>query len=353
MNEGPVVIGVLAAMLAIVWRPAKAHLVAITALAASASLAVSAASALGTAGRGAVGLAVEPLSLLVLVFLVVRRAPRRAVPVVTLAAVAEIALVVSRGGADASVSEGWWGAWLWASSAAMVAGVALAFRRLEARRAAEVRRAQRRELADDLHDFVAHEVTAMVVQAQAAIAVANRRPAQALAAVERIEASGLRALAVLDRTVRGLEVGAGASDLPGCLAALPRLVDRFGATGPQVDYAVEPGLVEVVSSEASRVAYRVVAEALTNVRRHASQGGRVEVDVARTRLGGCHALAVTVRNEGGDTTTSARRTPGRQGGRGGRGLSSLRERVERLGGTFTAGPTDSGWQVAAVLPEQP
>ncbi len=87
---------------------------------------------------------------------------------------------------------------------------------LEVRRArsvAEARRAQRLALARDRHDFVAHDVSAMVVQAQAAQVVGAREPREALSALKRIEQAGLHALSAMDRAVDALRYAGPPTDV--------------------------------------------------------------------------------------------------------------------------------------------
>ncbi|MBT2451172.1 two-component sensor histidine kinase [Streptomyces sp. ISL-43] len=205
----------------------------------------------------------------------------------------------------------------------------------------DARRDQQLELARDLHDFVAHDVSAIVVQAQAARFVAAQDPGQAVRALERIEASGLSALASMDRTVHALREAAGGptAPVPG-LAELPELVERF--EGGELD--ADPAAVGELSREADATAYRVAVEALTNVRRHAPGAAAVRVAVRRAGAG----IEISVADSG------ARRGPGGLLGRrrrGGTGLAGLRARVEASGGTLRAGAgTDGGWRVSAVFP---
>ncbi|MGP4024831.1 sensor histidine kinase [Actinomadura sp. 3N407] len=224
-------------------------------------------------------------------------------------------------------------------------------RLLEARRLRAVdgaRRAQRLALAQDLHDFVAHDVSAIVAQAQAGQLLAAQDPERAADLFTRIEQAGQRALASMDQSVNALhpdpDRGAARSPLPG-LDELPELAERYSDAGPaKVRLALAPGLR--TSREEAATAYRVVVEALTNVRRHAPGATAVDVDVRRTSD---TALRVVVTNDSGGGTAPpprARRT-------GGLGLPGLTERVHALGGAFTAGPHDDGWQVVAVLPARP
>ncbi|MEU9713727.1 histidine kinase [Streptomyces sp. NPDC047976] len=205
----------------------------------------------------------------------------------------------------------------------------------------DARRGQQLELARDLHDFVAHDVSAIVVQAQAARFVAGSDPRQAVLALERIEAAGLSALASMDRTVHALRAAGGgpAAPAPG-LAELPGLVARFEG-GVLED---EEQALAALSREADTTAYRVAVEALTNVRRHAPGAGSVRVSVRRAPAG----IELSVAN--GAPPRGPRGLLGRRRG-GGTGLAGLRERVEAADGTFAAGPDEAGgWRVSAVFP---
>ena len=199
-------------------------------------------------------------------------------------------------------------------------------------------REQRVQLAADLHDYVAHDVSAMVVQAQAARVLLGERAAEVAAVLDRIEADGARAIESMQRSIRVLRTDAAALEpLPG-IAEIPGLVHRF--EDARVRLRMAPGLETDLRGEAGHIVYRVVLEALTNVRKHAGVGAEVSVEVA----GDAHAVTVTV-----DNTTTRRRTAAWTGN--GLGLIGLRERVESFGGTFTAGPTDGGWRVhAEVIP---
>ena len=264
--------------------------------------------------------------------------------------------------------------WLIGVAAAVMGGLYL--RLLDARRAQAVvsaRQTQRLELAHDLHDFVAHDVTGIVVQAQAAQVVANQDPQAVITALRRIEEAGLHSLSVLDRTVGVLRTG-DAPRLPADrpetpeqepgLAELPELVDRFARTGSiPVDLRLPDDLAATVSPEGGALLHRVVVEALTNVRRHATSAAEVRVQVTRTDAG----AELSVINDGvlgdpadhpgghgdcGRTTDTAGAALGAGRAGGGTGLFALADRVAALGGQFTAGPTEDGrrWQVLVDLP---
>ncbi|MFJ8433586.1 sensor histidine kinase [Kitasatospora sp. NPDC094019] len=219
------------------------------------------------------------------------------------------------------------------------------------RSVAAARRAQRLELAHDLHDFVAHDVSGMVAQAQAGTVLAAFDPVRAAALFERIEQAGLQALASLDRTVLllrsedGSEDGDGGGDgherspQPG-LAELTELTQRFTDSGDVVARLDAPVGESAVPREVAATAYRIVVEALTNVRRHAPAARAVDVTV---RSEG-RRLTVRVRDDGGGAS------PPSGARRGGSGLAGLAARVEALGGTLTAGREGDGWQVAVAIP---
>ncbi|GIG93099.1 sensor histidine kinase [Plantactinospora endophytica] len=251
------------------------------------------------------------------------------------------------------------GFWSLAGIAGIAAGLYL--RRLDearVRAVAQARRAQRVQLATDLHDFVAHDVSAMVIQAQAARILLNKRAADVADVLAAIEGDGTRALNAMDRTIRVLreleDVAAAArTPLPDA-TELPDLIQRYAAAwdGP-VTVAIDPGLEFSLLPEASTTVYRVVVEALTNVRRHAPLGAAVDVRLHRS-VGGV-TLVVTNRSCGppagrqSSVLVQSRRDPVRR--HGGTGLRGLAERVEMLGGTLDYGPqSPAGWQLHVDLP---
>ncbi|WP_229402508.1 sensor histidine kinase [Micromonospora okii] len=342
----------LAVATAAVWLPAHRQGSPRLALAAGAvatwSLATTAAYAYLRHSAGLDGLVplrgsdslwglAESCGLLGIVFVAARRAAPRAAPAVvavTGLAVAALPLRADTGAVHLIVGMAY--ALLAAGTAA--AGMYLRLAETARRRQlAAVRAEQRAEFARDLHDFIAHHVTGIVVQAQGARYVAERDPGRAVAALEQIERAGAQTMTAMRRMVGVLRDGdAPVAPLAGA-ADLPELVDAFRAAGPvgarlRVDGPLDDLPIEVTSS-----AYRIVMEALTNVRQHAAGARRVDVRLGRTPEG----LLVRVSDDG----------PGRGGGRGGFGLAGLAERVGALGGTLHAGPGDGGgWVVEARLP---
>ncbi|WP_245656346.1 sensor histidine kinase [Microtetraspora fusca] len=226
--------------------------------------------------------------------------------------------------------------------AAVAAG--LTPRLLGARRRAaaeKVRRDERLALARELHDLVAHHVTGIVLQAQAAQLVARKRPEKVDASLAGIEAAGSEALAAMRRVVGLLRDADGAAPATYSPERLEDLVGRFGGDGRTVRLRL-PDDDEAATwpPEVASTVYRVVRESLTNIARHAPQARTVTVGVTQARD------AVTV-----EVTDDAPRPPGRYPRRRGYGLVGMRERLEVLGGTLRAGPReDAGWSVLATLP---
>ncbi|ARF82118.1 sensor histidine kinase [Kitasatospora aureofaciens] len=233
-----------------------------------------------------------------------------------------------------------------------VGGASLYLRVLDARReraVARARREQRLEVARGLHDFVAHEITGIVLEAQAG-QLPGPETEETATLLRRLEEAGLRALDSMDEMVgalRGDQEAAGTTRRPG-LADLPELVARFGTKGgPRATVDLAPGVVGLLSAEAQATAYAVVLEALTNVRRHAPQAAVVTVRVAPEPDG--RAVRLTVGDTGGPATRRLRLR--RRPGTGGTGLAGLAARAAAHGGTLTSGPLGpSGWEVCCTLP---
>lgn len=213
--------------------------------------------------------------------------------------------------------------------------------------------AERMALARELHDVVAHHVTGIVVQAQAAQMVAEKNPKAATDALAKISESGTEALTAMRRLVASMRstepAGASAAteqattDLEADLRALVESAQRQPTEHtrpPRVDLKVD--LVDrQIPQEVARSALRVVQESLTNSEKHALGASLVQVKVWAD-----HANLYTLITDDG---SGVRGQP--VGGSGGYGLVGMRERIELLGGRFHAGPGEHvGWRVEAVLP---
>ncbi|MFJ8856998.1 histidine kinase [Streptomyces sp. NPDC102451] len=231
---------------------------------------------------------------------------------------------------------------IYALVALMALGIGLGMRLLlmdRRRQAAALRLEQRTEFARDLHDFVAHHVTGIVVQAQGAHAIADRRPDLVPPALQRIEQAGSEALTSMRHMVGMLR------DADGEVALTPlagigevrSLVEEFSAVGGARARLDLEGTFDGLPVEVTTTAHRVVMEALTNVRKHAQ--GCTEVRVRMERSG--DRVTVRVSDDGRPRHVS----------QGGFGLKGLDERVGLIGGSVQAGPvTAGGWGVEASLP---
>ena len=202
------------------------------------------------------------------------------------------------------------------------------------RQLAQVRSRERERLARELHDTVAHHVSAMVISAQAGRVIARTDPAAAVDALEGVEEEGARTLEEMRAMVATLRDG-GAELTPGGVADLERVVQVPGGR-LRVDLRLD-GELDALPPAVDAAVYRIVQESVTNAMRHAVDATEVVVHVA----GELRAVRVTVRDNGVRT--------GR--GRDGYGLAGLRERAALLGGELHAGPAaDRGWCVEAELP---
>lgn len=201
-----------------------------------------------------------------------------------------------------------------------------------------VKAAERTAMARELHDVIAHEVTGIVVLAQAGIAA----DADADGVLARIEKSGARALSDIRAMVDELRApGAVSSPQRPFPSGTTGLADSLSDLGGSVDVTVEPEAdADDVSDLVRLVAHRVVSEGITNARRHAP-GGKVSVTVRR-EVG---ALTVEVTDDGPGAGEVSGPGPG-----GRTGLIGLAERAGTVGGTVSFGPHGGGWRLSAWLP---
>lgn len=327
-------VAIVVAVLALARRRLPGHVVV------TAAFAVSLLASLVSLATGSPSLSLTETAALVVItaFGLRQTSPRGAVVVGAAALVVVVAAVLLRVEVDATVVLSALLVWGCAVAAGTAGRYALQ-RRESAVEAA--RRAERMELARELHDVVAHQVTGIVVQAQAAVVGARSDPARAADALAAIEVAGGEALAGMRRMVgamRGEADGSAPLTLAYGLSDVPTLVDRFDPGRQRTtlrwqepETPLPPGVGES--------AYRVVREALTNVRRHAPQG--------TTRVSGRvvdSALVLEISNDG----VRARAVgPGSTGF----GLTGMAERVAALGGTMEAGPDEPDtWTVRVRLP---
>ena len=212
---------------------------------------------------------------------------------------------------------------------------ALAAERRE-REAQEAVAAERRRIAREMHDVVAHSISMMVVQAGGARRILGTDPGRAEEAASRIRSAGTEALAEMDLLLGVLETAPdGAS--PATLDGLGELVERARAAGLPVTLEVT-GTRRPLGAGAELAVYRVVPEALSNAVKPAGGTTRVRLVWRDEAL----ELSVADRGDGGPDP----QLPG-----AGHGLLGMRERLRVHGGEVETGPRpDGGFEVSASVP---
>ncbi|MGS0684840.1 sensor histidine kinase [Nakamurella sp. GG22] len=211
---------------------------------------------------------------------------------------------------------------------------------------------ERLRIARELHDVLAHHIAVINVQAGVAGHLLDRKPEQAREALDHVREAARSVLSEMQAVVSVLrEPGSAGDETPPqepvpSLATVDELLDGFRSTGLIIDVVVSGAPVPLAGA-VDLVAYRVIQESLTNVRKHA---GKADVVVRFDHRPG--ALELTVANTG--TGPDSERAGQRVGTTGGFGLLGMRERVSSVGGDFTAGPTEAGgFRVAVTLPIEP
>jgi signal transduction histidine kinase len=190
--------------------------------------------------------------------------------------------------------------------------------------------AERARIAREIHDVLAHSLSAQLVHLEAARLLIERG-AEREQVLERVVAARGMARDGLDETRQAL------SALRGELTPLEDFLAQLVSTAPRAEVTIG-GERRPLTAEASQAVRRVAQEALTNVRKHAP-GAEVRVRLEY----GPGEVTLDVRDSGG--------APGELAGAGGGyGLLGMRERAELLGGSLEAGPDDEGFAVRLRVP---
>lgn len=195
--------------------------------------------------------------------------------------------------------------------------------------------AERDRIARELHDEVAHSVSAMVVQVAAAQDLVRTSPDRALALLVSVAETGRRTLAETGRLlhlVRDESDELGLNPPPG-LTDLPTLLDEMRSVGLTVDAAVSPPAVPLPGG-VDVSAYRIVQEALTNALRYGDGAAHLLVEAHPDEL------HIECSNRIGQPSSTG----------SGLGLTGMAERVSLLGGTVRHGPTGENYQVTVRIP---
>ena len=218
-------------------------------------------------------------------------------------------------------------------------GVAARYREAaRIRELADARSNERLTLARELHDTVAHHVSAIAVRAQAGVATSKQDSKAALAALQVIQDEASRTLSEMREMVRVLRDNEEPEFAP-----TPEMEDLEGLAGSrpgQARVSLELcGETSMLSPALSRAVYRIAQESVTNAHRHARGATCILIQVT------IDADSVRLRVQDDGELVTAWTNPG------GYGLIGMAERAQLLGGTLEAGPaSEGGWAVTVNLP---
>ena len=227
-----------------------------------------------------------------------------------------------------------------ASILPMIGGLAQEQQRLSAEKGLRQASEERLRIAQELHDVVGHHLSLINVRASVGLHLMDRQPEQARTALETIKQASAEALSDVQYVLNALEP----SDQAAPRAPAPGLarLDELTADPGVVVRTVITGQPRPLPAKVDLAAYRIVQEALTNVRRHAGPGATADIMIS---YGDDGMLTVQVDDDGGGRMSFM---PFHSAGNG---IGGMRERAKLLGGELVAGPQPGGgWRVAARIP---
>ncbi len=196
---------------------------------------------------------------------------------------------------------------------------------------------ERRRIAREVHDVIAHSLSVTLLHVTGARRglQEDRDIDEAVEALEQAERLGRQAMADIRRTVGLLDDAVGKVTPEPGVGDIPVLVHDFVRAGLEVTFA-SSGRHDRISSAAGLALYRIAQESLANIAKHAPDApSQMSLTVSPT------SAALTVSNRLPVTATACA---------DGRGMRGMRQRVELLGGTITAGPAAADWVVHAAIP---
>jgi signal transduction histidine kinase len=277
-------------------------------------------------------------AVLILVYALFRWGTGRQAALGSLIAVAEWAVSVTT--SSASPTDALVGLLVLLFPAAL--GASVRYRRIVRTQQFErVRLHERDALARELHDTVAHHVSAIAIQAQAGQVLANAGDvAGARQSLSLIEKQATLSLTEMRSVVAALRRAGEASETSVArgIGDIQDLATPEGAPGPRVQVEMG-GELDDLRPGVQAALFRVAQEAVTNVNLHAAHAGRVVVSV----VGEHDTIHLEVTDDGDRVALVGRPS--------GYGLVGMEERVTLLGGTFEAGPLpERGWTVQASIP---
>lgn len=220
-------------------------------------------------------------------------------------------------------------------------GAAVRFRdRAQTNAVNEAKLFEREQLARELHDTIAHRVSAIAIQAEAGFALMSSDPEASASTLKAIKEEASRTLTEMRSIVGMLRQGEDEHSPQKRISDLERLV-ADGTQQPPVELEVLGELDEVAPSIQTAV-FRIAQEATTNARRHARRATKVAIRVEEDD----QDVTVTVADDGDASYVDPKSSSGF-------GLVGMGERASLHGGSFEAGPNRGrGWTVKAVLPKQ-
>lgn len=220
-------------------------------------------------------------------------------------------------------------------------GAAVRFRdRAQTNAVAEAKMFEREQLARELHDTIAHRVSAIAIQAEAGWTLVRSDPEASASTLRAIKEEASRTLTEMRSIVGMLRQGEDEHSPQKRLSDLEHLV-ADGAQQPPVELEVLGELDDVAPSIQTAV-FRIAQEATTNARRHARRATRIAIRVEEDD----EDVTVTVADDGDASYVDPKSSSGY-------GLVGMSERASLHGGSLDAGPNRGrGWTVKAVLPKQ-
>ena len=227
-----------------------------------------------------------------------------------------------------------------ASILPMVGGLLKEQERLSSEKSLRHASEERLRIAQELHDVVGHHLSLINVRASVGLHLMDRQPEQARTALETIKQASAEALSDVQYVLNALEP----SDQAAPRAPAPGLarLDELTADPGVAVRTVITGRARQLPAKVDLAAYRIVQEALTNVRRHAGPGVTADIVIS---YGDDGMLRVQVDDDGGGHMSFL---PPHSAGNG---IGGMRERAKVLGGELEAGPQPGGgWRVAARIP---
>ena len=206
-------------------------------------------------------------------------------------------------------------------------------------RAVESRFKERHQIARELHDTLAHRMTAIAIQAQAGRAVVESNPRAVMKALETIEETASTSLQDMRQIIGVLRDSDASIDSHHTVSDIERVANTGTGEIP-VSVRLEGELDDLGASVEAGI-FRVVQESITNARKYSRNASRIKVRIN----GSTDSIHLTVTDDGDPVGLNARVNSGY-------GIIGMTERVSLLGGQFSAdcGP-DGHWIVEAYIPK--